>query len=71
MWYELLRSFSNVKTLHVNDGLVMELSRCLRLYNGELSLEVLPELQALTYSGNGNDNNVFTSFVDSRRKAAL
>jgi hypothetical protein len=50
-WRKLLRSFSNVKTLRVDDGLVKELSRSLRLDDGELPLELLPELQELTYSG--------------------
>jgi hypothetical protein len=35
--------------LRVKDGLVEELSRCLRLEDGELPLEPLPELQRLTY----------------------
>jgi hypothetical protein len=48
-WRNILRSFSNVKTLRVEDGLVEELSRCLRLEDGELPLELLPELQELTY----------------------
>jgi hypothetical protein len=37
-WRNLLRSFSNVKTLRVEDVLVEELSRCLRLEDGELPL---------------------------------
>ncbi|KAI0275825.1 hypothetical protein BGY98DRAFT_755076 [Russula aff. rugulosa BPL654] len=49
-WRKLLRPFINVKTLHVGDGLVEELSRSLRLDDGELPLELLPELQELTYS---------------------
>jgi hypothetical protein len=48
-WRNLLRSFSNVKTLLVEDRLVEELSDCLRLEDGELPLELLPELQELTY----------------------
>ena len=43
-WRKLLRSFSNVKTLCVEDGLVEELSCCLWLECGELPLELLPEL---------------------------
>ena len=68
-WRKLLRSFSNVKTLHVDDGLIRKLSRCLRLDNGELLLELLPELQELTYPGSGDTGNAFTSFIDARRKA--
>jgi hypothetical protein len=68
-WHKLLSSFSNVKTLRVHRGLVGELSRCLRLDDGEHPLELLPELQKLTYSGSGNANNAFTSFVDARQNA--
>ena len=67
-WRKLLRSFTNVKTLHIEGGLVGKLSRCLLLEDGEHPLEVLPELQELTYSGSGN-NNAFTSFTDARRNA--
>jgi hypothetical protein len=68
-WRNLLRSFSNVKTLDVEDGLVEELSRCLQLEDGELPLELLPELQELTYSGSGDAGDTFTSFTDSRQNA--
>jgi hypothetical protein len=65
-WRKLLRSFSNVKTLFVDCELVEELSRCLQLDNGELPLELLPELQKLTYSGSRDE---FTSFIDTRQNA--
>ena len=68
-WRNLLRSFSNVKTLHVNDKLVKELSNCLRLDDGEPSLELLPELQKLTFSGSSDTGDSFTTFVDDRQKA--
>jgi hypothetical protein len=51
-WRKLLRSFSNVKTLRIDNWrLVEEISRCLQSDDGELSFELLPELQELTYSG--------------------
>ena len=69
-WRKLLRSFSNVKTLRVEDGLVVEqLSRCLRLEDGELPLELLPELQKLTYIGSRDTGDAFTSFIDARQNA--
>ena len=68
-WCNLLRSFSNVKTLHVDNGLAEELSRCLRLEDGELPLELLPELQELTYLRSRDTGDVFASFVDARRNA--
>ena len=68
-WLKLLRSFSNVKTLRIEDGLVRELSRCLRLEDGEDPLDLLPELQELTYSGSGNTDDAFTPFIDARQNA--
>jgi len=68
-WSKLLRSFSNVKTLRIEDGLVRELSRCLPLEGGEHPLEVLPELQELTYSGSTDADDAFTPFIDARQSA--
>ena len=68
-WRKLLRSFSKVKTLRIRRGLVEELSRGLRLEDEEYPLELLPELQELTYIGDGNADDAFTSFVDARRNA--
>ena len=71
-WRRLLRPFSNVKTLWIDNGLVEDLSRGLRLEpleDRELLLEVLPELQELTYSGSGDIGDGFASFVDARRNA--
>jgi hypothetical protein len=48
-WRKLLRSFSNVKTLRANDRLIDGLSRCLQLDEGELPLDLLPELHEFTY----------------------
>ena len=66
-WRKLLRSFGNVKTLHLDDGLVEGLSRCLRLGDGEHPLELLPELQELIYLGNRDTGDAFKSFIDARR----
>jgi hypothetical protein len=68
-WRQLLGSFKNVKTLRIARRLVKELSRCLELSYGELPLELLPELQELTYSGSGNTGEPFTSFIDARQVA--
>jgi hypothetical protein len=65
-WRRLLSLFRNVKTIQIADGLVEDLSRCLELGNGELPLELLPELQELTYSGSGDAGDAFTSFIDAR-----
>ena len=68
-WRKLLSSFSKVKTFRINDGLIKEISRCLELDDGEPPLELLPELQELTYSGSDNIGAGFTSFIDARQNA--
>ena len=68
-WRNLLRSFRNVKTLRVGDGLVEELSRCLRSEDGELPPQLLPELQELTHYGSRDTNDAFTSFIIARQNA--
>jgi hypothetical protein len=68
-WRKLLRPFSNVKTLQIQKGLVKDLSLCLQLEDGELPLELLPELQELTYYGSRGHRSAFTSFIDARRNA--
>jgi hypothetical protein len=68
-WHNVLRPFSNVKTLRVEHGLVKELSLCLRMEDGHFPLELLPELQELTYSRSGDIDDAFTPFVNARRNA--
>ena len=68
-WRKLLRPFRNTKTLLIGNRLIEQLSRSLDLEDGELPLEVLPELQELTYSGSGNTGDAFTSFIDARQNA--
>jgi hypothetical protein len=68
-FFKFLRSFSNVKTLHVNGReLVEKLTRFLQSY-GELSPELLPQLQELTYSGSGDTVDPFSAFIDARQKS--
>jgi hypothetical protein len=68
-WRQLLKSFRNVKALRIPAGLVEELSRCLRLDDGELPLELLPELQELTFPSGGDFDNAFAPFIDDRQNA--
>jgi hypothetical protein len=70
-WRKFIGPFSNVKTLRIAKGVVEDLARCLELEDGELPLELLPELQELRYSGDGNTGDAFTSesFFDARRNA--
>ena len=68
-WRKLLRPFSNVKTLRIKKELVKDISRSLELEDGELPLELLPELQELRTFGSGDTGDAFTSFIDARRNA--
>ena len=68
-WRKLLRPFSNVKTLHIDEELVERVSHCLRPDDGENPLELLPALQELTFSGSCDIGDAFTSFIDARRNA--
>ena len=68
-WRRLLRPFRSVKTIRIVGGLVEELSFCLKLEDGELPLELLPELNELTYYGSGNTGDAFTPFINARRNA--
>ena len=67
-WYKLLRPFSNVKTLRIDNGLVKDLSHFLQLEDN-IPLELLAELQELTYSGSGDTGDAFTSFIEARKNA--
>jgi hypothetical protein len=66
-WRELLRSFGNVKTLRVPNGLIGELSRILRL--GDPTLEVLPELEELVCPTRGSSGVAFGPFIHARNAA--
>ena len=68
-WRKFLRPFNNLKTIQIQEGLVKDLSQCLELEDGDLPLELLPELHSLTYYGSRNTDNLFTSFIDARRNA--
>jgi hypothetical protein len=71
-WHDLLRSFNNVKTLHVSSGLVRELSSALRLLvhdgPGGPIVELLPQLKELSYSRR-DLGDVFASFIRARQNA--
>jgi hypothetical protein len=66
-WRELLRPFTNTKILHVQDELVGKISRSLQSDDGELPLELLPNLKELGYSGGRDTRNPFTAFIDERQ----
>ncbi|KAH9965649.1 hypothetical protein BJV74DRAFT_799593 [Russula compacta] len=68
-WRELLRSFSNVKTLRVDIDLVTQLSRSLRIHDGESAMDLFPELKKLSYPAGANVGDGFAAFIDSREQA--
>jgi hypothetical protein len=68
-WHQLLGSFSNVKTLCIDNEFVKIVPRCLESDGGGLSSGLFPELQELTCSQNKKSDDAFTSFVNSRQNA--
>ena len=68
-WRKLLRPFSKVKTLRIQEELVKDLSCCLELEDAEFHLPLLPELLQLEYFESGDTGDALTSFVDARRNA--
>jgi hypothetical protein len=71
-WRGLLSPFNNVKALHVasdpDDLIVQKLSRSLPSVEGESPLELLPNLEELTYS-NWRIGHAFIPFINERRAA--
>jgi hypothetical protein len=68
-WHFFLRSFREVQTLEVDDSLVKELSQSLRPGDGELPVDLLPELKELKCSAISNADGPFTLFLNSRQNA--
>ena len=68
-WRALLRSFNNVKILHIANGLIGELSHSLLFNGGKPPIDILPELKKLSYSASSNCDNAFTEFIDARENA--
>jgi len=67
-WRDLLRSFSNLKTLRVDSVLlVSQLSRSLQFKDGESPELLLPELKKLSYPNFRNLDGAFTTFIGARR----
>ena len=65
-WRKLLGPFRKVKTLRIAKGLVEAVSRCLQLEDGELPLDLLPELEELTFPQDDNNGDAFTPFISAR-----
>ncbi|KAI0247367.1 hypothetical protein BJV78DRAFT_942458 [Lactifluus subvellereus] len=69
LWRQLLRSFSNLKTLHVQNELVGKLARSLQTGDGEPPLELLPNLIEIGYSGGDDPRDALIPFIDERQVA--
>ena len=68
-WRQLLRPFSNLKTLYVQNELVGKIARSLPSDDGEPPLELLPNLKEVRYSGGDDTRDAFTPFIDERQVA--
>ena len=68
-WRKLLGSFGGAKTLYVDSELVEQLSYALQPGEGESPMELLPELQELSYPAIASSLNAFTQFIDARQRA--
>jgi len=66
---ELLRSFSNVKTLRVPQDLVGKLARSLRPEGVESPIELLPELMELACPPTNVVRTAFAPFINARQSA--
>jgi hypothetical protein len=64
---EILRTFGNLKTLHVPLGLVREVSNALQSQDGESPIEILPELKELVCYWNDYTHSSFAPFIDARQ----
>jgi hypothetical protein len=69
-WRELLRPFSSLKVLHLGDGFVGlgGLPDSLASGDGEMAMEILPNLEELRYSGSDIGDG-FTPFINERKAA--
>jgi hypothetical protein len=66
-WRELLRPFTNAKTIHVKDGLISRIFHSLPSDEGEPPLELLPNLEEIGYSGGSDARDAFTRFLNERQ----
>jgi hypothetical protein len=68
-WRELLRPFTNAKTIRVQDDLVSKIFRSLPSVDGEPPLELLPNLEEVGYSGESDARDAITTFLNERQVA--
>jgi hypothetical protein len=68
-WRELLRPFTNAKTIHVQDNLVRKIFCSLPSDDGEPTLEFLPNLEVVGYGGGRDARDAFITFLNERKVA--
>ena len=69
-WREVLKSFNNIKTLRLPDGLLWGLSHALQVRDGESPMELLPELKELRCDSIEDDlPYTFDTFLEARENA--
>jgi hypothetical protein len=68
-WRELLRPFTNAKSVHVQDDLVSKIFRSLPSVDGDPPLELLPNLKEVGYSGESDARDAFSTFLNERQVA--
>jgi hypothetical protein len=68
-WRDLLRPFTDAKTIRVHDDLIRTLFRALPSINGEPPLELLPKLKEVGYSGGSDGRDALNGFLNERQVA--
>jgi hypothetical protein len=68
-WRELIRPFTNAKTVHIQDDLVSPIFRSLPSGDGEPPLDLLPNLEEVGYCGGSDSRDAFTAFLNERKLA--
>jgi hypothetical protein len=68
-WRELLRPFTNAKTIHVQDDLVSKILWSLPSEDGEPPLGFLPNLEEVGYNGGSDARDALITFLNGRQVA--
>jgi hypothetical protein len=68
-WRELLRLFSNVEILSVQNEFVEELGRSLHSEDEEMPFGILSTLKELRFSGGSKNDDAFNPFIRERQAA--
>jgi hypothetical protein len=63
-WRELVRPFTNAKTIHIKGGLISKILPSLPSDDGE---PLLPNIEVVGYSGGSNAQDAFNTFFNERQ----